>query len=749
MNTNALSCLLLLSICSVVVDSQDATKGTTLGQGIVTRVDVKQYADISLDIRDFRTHLLNGDSEAALELYEEGRNSAATADVKFTLKQMSTDLQKLAPKDRTPAFNFHFYGLADRDVTTSVLNEEALYADNFARPFISSKSQLAGDAVVALHSWMYATHLLYYGLHTCDLLSKADNHDLFNLSGGGMDEFIALWIGNDQPGGSAQGHGLYALAQRAGELFDTVRPGIQPEAPVNTIIKLLYNEGAVVLSFPDACSRDDDEDTVPALWSVAHRIISQMYVPLIQMLIDSLVRQDADAIRLYARAIVPQISQCRPSVYKRLKEALLDGTTTGRLDGIITDLQSVYDCLGITCQDVGSYQVDKVEQCDEIPVNKPLAEYVPSTRVHEHSKIDLDILQLGILTSLGSYTFAQMLYNYGRNSVNYRESDNDPYKVRSLMQMATSNARKAADPFYTYFVQYHNDPNYADKVVQETLERRGKWAMASPEQVKEVVIKTAAYQILYMNVLAELADAVQACKKGDMLTGEGGVHQWDEVAAFLVGSMEGAGEGGAGDLEDGQLMWNLANKRAFQFQTESKMGYSVINAELEDLLFAGRAEANALDCGNLERSTDRIQHLMLLPIIQSTIRYAIINEGLSSLSTNADLAEGETFALSVLPIIAQYDANSAALIQENMEVRAGQPMVRDGPQEVADAFYESLTEGFGYSCALVGAAPQADACAQQGGFSNVKLSRSGSATTSKTTVSVSILAVVLGLLMSG
>ena len=241
MNSNVLPCLLLLSICSAVVESQDVTvaKGTTFGQGIVTRVDVKQYADISLDIRDFRTHLLNGDSEAALELYEEGRNSAATADVKFTLKQMSTDLQKLAPKDRTPAFNFHFYGLADRDVTTSVLNEEALYADNFARPFISSKSQLAGDTVVALHSWMYTTHLLYYGLHTCDFLSKADNPDLFNLSGGGMDECIALWIENDQPVGSAKGHGLYTLAQRAGELFDTVRPGIQPEAPVNTIITIV------------------------------------------------------------------------------------------------------------------------------------------------------------------------------------------------------------------------------------------------------------------------------------------------------------------------------------------------------------------------------------------------------------------------------------------------------------------------------------------------------------------------------
>jgi hypothetical protein len=40
--------------------------------------------------------------------------------------------------------------------------------------------------------------------------------------------------------------------------------------------------------------------------------------------------------------------------------------------------------------------------------------------------------------------------------------------------------------------------------------------------------------------------------QSNMFTGQGGAHQWDEVAAFLVGSMEGAGEGGAGDLEDGQ-----------------------------------------------------------------------------------------------------------------------------------------------------------------------------------------------------
>ena len=705
--------------------AQDTVTGTELGQGIVTRVDVAMYADITLDVKDLRSLLAAGDIEGVLLLYTNGKNAALSTTQKFSIRQMSYGLQTLKAEVRTPPYNYHLFGLAGRDITPSNLEENALYADYYVKSFMKSKSEVAADAIVALHCWMYAAHLLYHGVRTCDQLTKADNPEIFHLAGGGMDEFIALWIGRDQTAAANDGHSLYSLTQRAGELFDTARPGT-PEAPTNSNIKLLYQEGAVALSFANACSRTDSGDTVPALWSVTQRIMSQMFVPLIQLLIDALMRQDTDSIRLYAVALVPQISQCRPSIYKRLKEALLDGTTSlSSVDSVIADLQAVYDCLGVTCQDVGAYQVDKVPQCGEIPVNFPLAEYVPSTHVHDHSKIDLDVLQLGILTSLSSYPYAQLLYMYGRNSPYYRASEDDPYRVRSLMEMATSNARKLADPFYTYFVKYHNNQNYADKAIQDTLGGKGKWGNGSPEQIKQLVVTTSAYHILYLNALAEIEDAVGACKKGDMLTGDGGAHQWDEVAAFLIGSLEGGGEGGSGDLEDGQLLWNLANKRAFQFQTEAKNGYSLINVDLEDLLFAGRAEANSFDCGNLERSMDRIQHLILLPVIQSTIRYAIINQGLSSNSTNGDLAEGETMAMAVLPIIAQYDENAASTIRQNMEVQPGQPLVRDGPQAVANAFYQALDE-FGYSCALVGATPQADACALQGGFSNVKPSLSGS-----------------------
>jgi hypothetical protein len=253
----------------------------------------------------------------------------------------------------------------------------------------------------------------------------------------------------------------------------------------------------------------------------------------------------------------------------------------------------------------------------------------------------------------------------------------------------------------------------------QTLNAQGKWgATATPEQRTAIVVDTSAYQIMYMQVLAEVADAINSCNQGKTMSSDG-FHQWDEVAAFLVGSLEGTSEGGSSDLEDGQLLWNLANKRAFQFQTGNGFGYSLINTDLEDLVFAGRAEIDSLDCKNLERSADRIRHLILLPVIQSSLRYAILNEGQTSSSLSESIAQGESFALAVIPIVAQYDKNAANLIEENMVVRSGAQLVPNGPQGVADAFYQALDE-FGYSCALVGAAPQADACLLEGGFANVK-----------------------------
>lgn len=323
---------------------------------------------------------------------------------------------------------------------------------------------------------------------------------------------------------------------------------------------------------------------------------------------------------------------------------------------------------------------------------------------------------MDILASLGSFTFAKYLYRFGRNSPLPAENDGDPYELRSLEKFALSNEREAAVPFYTEFVEYNDDIYYANTAVMDALEARGKYGSASVAARTEIITKTSAYQIMYMYALAEMADAIKDCQSQDALDNVGGVHSWDEVAAFLIGSLEGTTEGGSPDVEDGQLLWGLANKRAFQFQTINDEGFSKTNSEVEDLLFAGGGQLDAFDCENLAKTVSRMQHVLLIPVIQSTLRYAAENENLEQSNLDKTVAEGEAFALSVLPIIKSYDEAAAQVIMENMVVQQGVKPVRDGAQVVADAFYEALDE-FGISCLYVGASGQVDACQKEGGFS--------------------------------
>mmetsp|Transcript_1686 Transcript_1686/g.1899 ORF Transcript_1686/g.1899 Transcript_1686/m.1899 type:complete len:779 (+) Transcript_1686:110-2446(+) len=730
--------IILISVFMTAAHDRSNESGTRLTAGLVTRTDVEMYADLALDVRDIRELIALKQSEKALDLYLNGRNavhSSASSAMgykrKFTLHELSQSLAS-KPNIRTSSYIYHLYGLADRNNAVNKLQDQAFYADSFVRTRIARSSKSSGDAIVALHLWMYATHVLYDGLNTCRLLSNGGLPDLVSkLNGGGMDEFIGIWIGQDQEDGTMEGHSLYSMTERAQSLFtpSTISNSL-PEAATNTNIRMLYQKGITALSFLNACS-NGNEDTVRVLWSVTQEIISTMYIPLMQLLLDALYRKDSESIQLYAMALIPQLCQCRPSVYKHLKESLLDGmVNVNRIDQIVQDLQSVYECLGFSCQDIGVYKIGADNNnipisCEDTPEDQLLAEYHPKSKVHWKARIDLDILQMGILTSLHLYHSAEHLYLHGRNVIENRHItqpyDDEPRKVISLHALAIDSNRKIADPYYSDFVKYHNKPNYADEAILQTLRKQGSWGTtASSEQATAVVTKTASFQILYIAILSNLATSVEYCNEAHLgVEDADDLLPWDEAAALLIGSLEGPNEGGSYDLEDGQLFWNLADKRANQFHTNNNEGYSLINEELEDLLFAGRAAAMTLDCENLERSADRIRHLIMLPLIQSTIRYAVLNQGLSASSKSVNLALGEVYSLAVLPLVSKYDDNAAQVIQENMVIRTDARVVPDGPQKVSNAFYQALDD-FGYSCALVGFTIQADACQLAGGFAKVK-----------------------------
>lgn len=710
-----------------------SSQGTDLGGGVVTRTDVEYFADITLDVRDIKQTIAGGDNKAALEIYLDGKNSRRDVGELFKLIDLSSNLANEPIAKVTPVFLFQLYGLGGRSIDLNYLSGNAAYADSYVRSAIQNGRSIASTAALALNVWMYAADVLYKGVNVCQKMTEADNPSQFDIGGGGLDEFIALWIGSGQLHGSSEGFGLYALTEQADRLFvnidDTTGPSSIDRAlvdsHVNQQIKYLYQEGASLLSMPDVCTKENP-DTSKKLWSIVNRINTQMYIPLVQMLIVSILEQDILSTHMYGTALIPQAAQCRPSVYDRLREELLEGEPNfQRTEFILADLQDIYSCFGISCSAIGMIEKDykdfSMPTCFAAQDNSPIALYRPNTDVQPVAKIDLDILQIRILTSLGSFNYAKFWYLYGRNSARQRDSENDPFDFYSLSEFAISTSRQNAEPYYSAFISYHNKPNYADILIRNTLAGVGKWDNnKSVEQRSAIITEACSFLILYLHLIAQINDAVNSCRNVDEDGEYELTHPWDEVAALTIGSLEGKEEGGSSHVEDGQLIWGLGTRRGYQFQTLNSQGYAKVNSKLENLLFAGKGEIDAFQCDMLEKSAESIKTKSTIPLLQSVLKYAILNGEHPADSDSADLALGEIFALAVIPILQLYDKPSALILEENMLTYPGIKPIRDGVQQVANAV-GAAANAMGIDPRELGSTPEANPSLLYGGSSSLTL----------------------------
>jgi len=326
------------------------------------------------------------------------------------------------------------------------------------------------------------------------------------------------------------------------------------------------------------------------------------------------------------------------------------------------------------------------------------------------AKIDLDLHQMDILMKMNEDNFwymARHIYLYGKNSLKVDDInddfDDDYYGLAhrermSIHSIAVSNERTGQ--FYDAFLDYHNDKSFSDKIIQNTFDDVGKWRGRPNDVRARVIIEIIQVQVIYMFVLSKLDMAVSQCS--GLL--------WDEAAALIIGTLEGDEKGGAKDFRDGKLLWGLANKRGLDFRRLNDEVYSFVNASLENLLFSGKGKILAGSCTNLGHTSKRISHLLLIPVIQNVIKYAISNEFLPPTSLEPGVALGEVNANVVIPIFGMYDADSAELINRNMIVTTFGILVESGPQAVADA-YLKISESFGIECDYIGVRYEVDGCA--------------------------------------
>mmetsp|Transcript_22439 Transcript_22439/g.32796 ORF Transcript_22439/g.32796 Transcript_22439/m.32796 type:complete len:763 (-) Transcript_22439:139-2427(-) len=711
--SNIALALFLLQATSTSADPCSLADGS-----IITRTDVCDRADIAKDLSDiwYELDADEPDYDRAREIYQDGKNSYkkdSNGDVtstKRTLKGFSISAPDVMREE--PTYNLMRLGMAN--LNTQRLDDFEVFGDDMVmQSFQDQDGDLPYYTIIVANVFPYIVHKLWDAVDDC---AKAPDSVTDNIGLGvrALDEAMAFYVGADQESGGDEGDSFYMLAQYGGEVFQTN----DPLAKVNLKMDELYEDASGYLSFNDACT--EGSSTVEHLHGVVNRMIGQMNVVLMQLLIHYMVESSYEDdtknwVKLFASMIVPQASKCRKSTYQFLYDNLIanDFDSEKNLSEVLGALQSIYGCLGFTCEDVGALhdavldedggvaQVNGVTigTCADVPDQFPIAGYSPNSNVHQHSLIDLDILEIKQLSSIGLFAAARRIYAFGKHSI--KESEKSPPPPRTLKGMATSENRDKIGAFYEIVRDYWGATAYADEFVEEAFEADGRLEDVSDAQRKEIITKTLQYQTVYMYALYKAHDAVQDCDKNDQLNNIVAVNAWDEAVAFFVGSLEGPRWPGA-DPDDGMLLFNLGTKRAANFGTTAESGTGKFNVDLMEFFDAGKGALERNDCKEVLNIVHKIERITLIPLMQGVLRYASKNEAIASFDmVDKGLAEGEAFAKAILPMVNFYEPDAALVIDENMIMRDDNKPVKDGPQDVADAL-ASVLDDYDIPCNAIG-----------------------------------------------
>lgn len=690
---------------------------TSLSNGLYTTTTyVQDRANIAIDLKDIINALNSGSYDLARILYQKGENSVVYNDKGIEIGQRSIasfSLEDTKDMLNEPLINIYQYALRDNQ-GKFLGNDSRVYADSIVNHYldniISSDKDIAADAMLVLNIWMKLIHELFQTVENCRNKKIADMDGVHSI-----DEAVAYWIGDGQVTGDGdKGHLFYALAERMGDKFQI---NINGQSKTNQNILRLFNQARLELTFPNACS--ENPNTYTRLRQIVTKIISQMVIPLMQKLIDSLYEDQKHRVQLYSFAVVPLIAPCDPELYDYLHSKLIQNTyNIIENEDIIARLQTAYNCLGLACDDIGQHTSGSGINCNDRDQETSLAGFTPTTDVGNYAKLDLDILEIKILMEMQAYQAVDDLYTYGKHA----EVDGfNGEEMLTLSSLATTSDRSIVPQLKSFF-RYYGNRKYADSLIRDALDPL-KFTNASPEQRKEIVVNAIQYLVVYMGALQAAYAALNLCQDGSSnLAAE---QAWDKSAALLVGSIEGSSYGGKAN---GQSFFALAKMRCREFDDCDDEGLSEVNKKLYSLFYTGKGEIQGSGCNAFSRTVKKIESTLLIPLIQSNLVYSLINDKEKDPSSSK-FAMGYIFSRAVLPLVEDVSREQAQIIDKNMDFQFAVKPVVDGASAVFNAFAK-VYSGLNVNCKDIGNpiwdGVSIDPCA---GAGSIKVKKSSAITT--------------------
>jgi len=301
----------------------------------------------------------------------------------------------------------------------------------------------------------------------------------------------------------------------------------------------------------------------------------------------------------------------------------------------------------------------------------------------------------------------------GKYEVDYTYSvlENNVAK-RQIQAFSTSAQKKMYEctncPYdlYNSFYTYYGEHDYANQIVLAAFAGtptnfknfNNDFGLLEYDGREQIIKKATAYMVIWMYVIREIEDAIDDCQEACTIDNcnDDPVHAWDEAVAFYTGSLEGSDGSGSG-----KLAYALADKRCGNFKTcgdnyDSTGGTSKVNLEIFKNYNIGQAKLAKGECSSARTNKEAIEMLMLIPLIQGTLRYAWKTD-FEPYSEKAE-AEGTLFALAVVPAVYKCDPAAGQLIADNMYI--GQAGTADFP--AVKAAFEKTYDCLGIDPAMVG-----------------------------------------------
>ena len=316
-----------------------------------------------------------GDFDGAIAIYSSGGDSK---DI------IAATLESLATPGATTMASDTWY-----PVYKAYWGSQINYADTFVQDAASGtlpaemKKELIKKGIVYQGLWMQVVHNLDKGQRDCDV----------KFWDTGMAYYYGSLEGEYQTSAdnAAKGNLLYALAQKRCAEFGTCATTTDSStiAAVNTNVQSVTGfgkQGYDLIYMQKACN--------DANLDLAFKgMVSQMTVPLVQGMLKYAWKADPaqsggscagqagnDAATVatnddsagtdcakswaegwaFAAAVLPQVHKCDATAATTIRANLDVASTTGPMTGgvkaVKDAIESVYDCLGISCTDVGAYQ---------------------------------------------------------------------------------------------------------------------------------------------------------------------------------------------------------------------------------------------------------------------------------------------------------------------------------------------------------------------------------------------------------